>query len=183
MHRSVLVISLAIGLATSPCLAQSPSPYAGFETRSIKALSDQQISDLRAGLGLSLALAAELNGYPGPRHTLDLAKALNLSEEQRSKVDALFQSMKDESIVIGERLIAQEADLDKQFANKTVTPEILHSLMDQIGRTQATLRETHLKYHLSTLNLLTPEQAQRYAQLRGYLGGQEHNNPAPHRTQ
>jgi hypothetical protein len=32
--------------------------------RSIKALSDQQVSDLRAGRGMGLALAAELNGYP-----------------------------------------------------------------------------------------------------------------------
>jgi len=39
-------------------------------------LSEQQIRDLRAGLGLSLALAAEFNGYPGPRHRIELADAL-----------------------------------------------------------------------------------------------------------
>jgi hypothetical protein len=42
--------------------AQSPQPYAGMQTRPIKALSDQQIADLRAGRGMGLALAAELNG-------------------------------------------------------------------------------------------------------------------------
>ena len=42
------------------------SPYVGSEKRSLKALTDQQIADLRAGRGMGLALAAELNGYPGP---------------------------------------------------------------------------------------------------------------------
>src|SRR5262245_14563335 len=83
MKRVALTMSLAFALMSGPCLAQSHSPYAGFEKRTIKALSDQQINDLRAGLGLSLALAAELNGYPGPRHTLEFAKELTLSEEQR----------------------------------------------------------------------------------------------------
>jgi Spy/CpxP family protein refolding chaperone len=179
MQRIGIVSALALGLIASAAFAQSRSPYAGFETRSIKALPDQQIGDLRAGLGLSLALAAELNGYPGPRHTLDFAKEMNLSDEQRTNVEALFDSMKRESIVIGERLIAQEAELDRDFANKTVTADALHALTADIGRTQAALRETHLKYHLLTLDLLTPAQAQRYAQLRGYAGTQEHN-PALH---
>ena len=41
-------------LVSSECFAQSHSPYAGFETRAIKALSDQQIADLRSGLGIEL---------------------------------------------------------------------------------------------------------------------------------
>jgi hypothetical protein len=170
MKRVALMMSLAFALTSGPCLAQSHSPYAGFEKRTIKALSDQQINDLRAGLGLSLALAAELNGYPGPRHTLEFAKELNLSEEQSTKVQALFETMKAESIVNGEKLIAQEADLDRQFANKTITPEILLSLTAEIGRTQAALRATHLKHHLLTFQLLTPMQARRYDELRGYKG-------------
>lgn len=179
--RLALAMSLAL-LVPGTCLAESRSPYAGFEKRTIKALSDQQIKDLRAGLGLSLALAAELNGYPGPRHTLEFTKELNLSEEQHAKVEALFETMKLESIVIGERLIAEEAELDGQFANKTITPENLVSLTEEIGRTQGTLRATHLKYHLLTLQLLTPMQARRYDELRGYAGSQEHN-PALHNSQ
>jgi hypothetical protein len=33
--------------------------------------------------------------------------------------------MKAEAFLVGERLIAQEADLDSLFANRTVTPETL----------------------------------------------------------
>ena len=65
---------------------------------------------------MGLALAAELNGYPGPMHVLELADSLHLSDQQRAKMQELFAAMKAEAIPLGERLIAQEADLDKQFA-------------------------------------------------------------------
>lgn len=51
---SIAALVLAIGAAGAQ------TPYAGMQTRSIKALSDQQIADLRAGRGMGLALAAEL---------------------------------------------------------------------------------------------------------------------------
>jgi hypothetical protein len=65
-------------------LAQQP--YAGLQNRSIKTLSDQQIEDLTAGRGMGLALAAELNGYPGPIHAIELAEQLHLSPEQLRKL-------------------------------------------------------------------------------------------------
>ena len=164
-----IVLAIAwIGLAVLPPICSAQSPYAGQETRSIKALSDQQIDDLRAGLGMSLALAAELNGYPGPRHTLDLASELGLSHEQRRKVEELFAQMKAASIPIGERLIAEEAELDSKFARRTINEAEIDAATRAIGATQAILRATHLKYHLLTLNVLTPAQTRRYLELRGY---------------
>ena len=59
------------------------------QTRAIKALSDQQIADLRAGRGMGMALPAELNGYPGPAHVLELADKLELTPDQRASVQAL----------------------------------------------------------------------------------------------
>src|SRR5450755_3168536 len=99
----------ALLFASTTAIAQTP--YAGMQTRPIKALSDQQIADLRAGRGMGLALAAELNGYPGPSHVLELADKLGLSDAQRSQVRSMFEAMKTETIPIGERLIAQEAAL------------------------------------------------------------------------
>src|SRR6266566_8535222 len=156
-------------LAVSPAFAQSP--YAGMQTRSIKALSEQQVADLGAGRGMGLALAVELNGYPGPSHVLELADKLNLSTDQRAGVQRLFDSMKAEAVLLGAKLIEQEADLDNQFTSHTVTPESLKKSTAAVAATQGALRETHLKYHLSTVALLSPGQMQRYAELRGY-GGQ-----------
>jgi hypothetical protein len=147
------------------------TPYAGMQGRSIKALSDQQIADLGAGRGMGLALAAELNGYPGPLHVLELADKLDLSADQRAGMQRLFDSMKAEAMPLGAKLIEQEADLDKQFADRTVTPESLRTSTAAVAATQGMLRETHLKYHLSTGSILTPSQMTKYAELRGYGSG------------
>jgi hypothetical protein len=156
----------ALLLASASVFAQTP--YAGMQTRAIKGLSEQQVSDLSAGRGMGLALAAELNGYPGPSHVLELADKLELSSDQRTRVQSLFDAMKAEAVPLGARLLDQEAALDQQFANHSITPETLKAATVQIGATQAELRNTHLKYHLQTTQRLTHEQMQRYAVLRGY---------------
>jgi Spy/CpxP family protein refolding chaperone len=117
---------------------------------------------------MSLALAAELNGYPGPLHVLELADRLSLSDAQRARTQALFDEMKREAVQIGETLIEQETELDRQFSARNITPAALTAQTDAIGATQAALRRAHLKYHLSTMEVLTPEQIRRYGELRGY---------------
>ena len=166
--RWILTI-VTLALCAGSVLAQTP--YAGMHSRSVKALSDQQVADLNEGRGMGLALAAELNGYPGPSHVLELAEKLELKRDQVSAVRKLFESMKRESIPLGARLIEQERDLDRLFASRSVTPESLRAATSAVALTQGELRETHLKYHLSTAALLDPGQIQRYASLRGYEGG------------
>src|ERR1700730_564401 len=116
----IILISVSLLIASA---ANAQTPYAGMQTRPIKALSEQQIADLRAGRGMGLALAAELNGHPGPSHVLELADKLQLSADQRASIQRLFDSMKAEALPLGSKLIEQEAELDKQFATRTVTPE------------------------------------------------------------
>ena len=96
-----------------PTKRSPPQPYAGLDTRTVKALSEKQIADLKAGRGMGLALAAELNGYPGPLHALDLAEALKLTAGQRSRIRELHDAMRAEAIIAGEALIRAEATLDK----------------------------------------------------------------------
>src|SRR5258706_5228852 len=165
-----IIFGMLFVLAVYPLAhAQQPAaPYAGYQQRPIKALSEQQMADLSAGRGMGLALAAELNGYPGPVHVLGLADKLDLSPDQRANIQRLFDSMKAEAVPLGSKLIEQEADLDKQFAGHTVTPDSLKASTAAAATTQGALRETHLKYHLSTKAILTRRQMQRYAELRGY---------------
>jgi hypothetical protein len=165
----MIVAALALAL-TAAAAAQSAQPYAGMQARPLKALSAEQIADLKAGRGMGLALAAELNGYPGPSHVLELAGALDLNEAQQARVQALFAAMQAETAPLGEALIARESELDRQFATHAITPASLATAMDTIGAGQAKLRTAHLQYHLTTLDLLTPAQVQRYRELRGYAG-------------
>ena len=165
-----IAILLALCCAPLSATAQTAHPYAGMQTRAIKALSPSQIDDLRAGRGMGLSLAAELNGYPGPLHVIELADKLGLSQQQRERAQALFAAMKTETVPLGEALIAQESELDQLFTSRTVTPVSLSTTTQQIGTTQGALRAAHLKYHLSMLEVLTPQQVASYAQLRGYAG-------------
>src|SRR5215217_5696917 len=133
---------LAAALLTFGCgnaSAQSSQPYAGLQSRPLKALSEAQIADLRAGRGMTLALAAELNGYPGPVHVIELADALALTPEQRTRMQGLYQARKAEAVPLGEQLIAWESELDRAFASRNVTQPILTVATAQIGQTQAML--------------------------------------------
>jgi hypothetical protein len=172
MKMRPLVVSVIVAAAS----AHAQTPYAGMQTRTIKALSDQQVGDLTSGSGMGLALAAELNGYPGPSHVLELADKLELSAAQKNEVQRLFEAMRAEAVPLGARLIEQEAELDRQFASRTVTPESLKASTAAVAATQGVLRETHLKYHLSTAALLSPAQVVKYAELRGYGAGHMHRH-------
>ncbi|MBR0840011.1 hypothetical protein JQ607_07370 [Bradyrhizobium liaoningense] len=173
-----LFVTGTLLLASASVFAQTP--YAGMQARPIKALSERQVADLNAGRGMGLALAAELNGYPGPSHVLELADKLELSADQRDRVMALFNAMKAEAQPLGSKLIAQEAELDRLFSSRAVTPASLKASTTAIAATQGELREAHLKYHLSTADVLSTAQMQRYADLRGYAGNSDHQMRHPH---
>lgn len=57
------IASITFVFALAPASAQTP--YAGMQSRPIKALSDLQVADLRAGRGMGLALAAQAQRLPG----------------------------------------------------------------------------------------------------------------------
>jgi hypothetical protein len=132
------LVTTAVVLLSGSALAQQP--YAALQNRTIKTLSEQQITDLNAGRGMGLALAAELNGYPGPIHAIELAEQLHLSADQVEKLRSLFEVMKAETIPLGATLISQERGLNDDFAKHTVTFASLKGTIEKIGATQAALR-------------------------------------------
>lgn len=153
--------------AAGPAAAAS-SPYAGQEGRAIKALSPAAVRDLRAGHGMGLAKAAELNHYPGPRHVLDHAAALGLTVQQRARARAAFAAMRERAVALGEALLAREAELDAAFATEAIDAARLRDLTAEIGRLHGALRATHLTAHLEMKGLLSPAQVRAYDRLRGY---------------
>jgi hypothetical protein len=76
----VLLVVMVLGLT---CQAEDVPKYAGQQKREIKALSEAEVSAYLDGRGMGLAKAAELNGYPGPAHVLDLAEKLQLTPQQQ----------------------------------------------------------------------------------------------------
>jgi Spy/CpxP family protein refolding chaperone len=173
MFRTLLGCTLLLFAGSAN--AASPSPYVRQESREVKALSPQEISDYLSGRGMGLAKAAELNGYPGPVHVLELATQLDLTAEQQTKTEALFQKMQARAIALGQELIEEERALDRFFASHAVTSERLGDSLARIGTLQGQVRQVHLGAHIDQTALLTPAQVAKYNRLRGYgvTGGQE----------
>lgn len=147
------------------------SPYAGAtEAREIKALSPDEVQGFLAGEGLGFALAAELNGLPGPRHVLDLAHDLSLTPEQRVAVEDVYAGMSEQAQELGTRLVGEERHLDHMFADGHAVPSSVTARTAEIGRIRGELRAVHLVAHLETAEILTAEQVEAYGRLRGYEG-------------
>lgn len=144
------------------------TPYAGQQHREIKSLSTADVADLLAGQGMGLAKAAELNGYPGPAHVLENAESLALTPAQRLTSKTLLDRHKAQARQIGSKLVLAERALDQAFRDRQIDSASLSRLTADIGSLQAQLREEHLRTHIEQTDVLTHEQVQRYAQLRGY---------------
>jgi hypothetical protein len=154
--------------STSSSATSSPqiSPYAGQEVKDIQSLQN--------GTGEAfggMAKLAELNGYPGPRHVLDMASDLQLTDRQRIETELIYQNMHDRAKGIGAAIIAVEHDMDRAFANKTITQENLKLMLDKSADLYGQLRFVHLSAHLDTMQMLTIEQVQMYDKIRGYDSG------------
>ena len=139
--------------------------------RQIKSLSADDIHQLEQGSGWGLAKAAELNGMPGPVHLLELRQQILLTDDQVAQIEAIFEHMRSQAILLGKRLIELEIELDSSFANGTVTEEQLRGYLVAIADVRSELRYVHLVAHLKTPTILTPHQIHTYNELRGYGAG------------
>jgi len=144
------------------------SPYAGEQKIEIKALSEAEVKGLLGGEGLGLAMSAELNHYPGPKHVLDMAEQLQLKAEQRSLIQRSYDTMHEQAVELGKRLVDRERSLDREFASKTISNTDLQRLTREIARLQGELRNVHLAAHLETRSVLSQAQIDSYDRLRGY---------------
>lgn len=172
----VIIFQKYSALSETPAESAILSPYAGQEIRGIKSLSQEDIEGLLAGAGTpfgGMAKPAELNGYPGPRHVLDAVEAgeFELANRQREPIEALYEEMRSEAIGLGKKIVNIEKAIDDAFISGTITEEILQEKILESASFYGQLRIVHLKYHLSMVDILTPQQVEQYNELRGYTSG------------
>ncbi len=183
LKTNKLLLALALCMPAST-MAQhshgSQTPYAGMQNRAIKSLSDKDINELQRGGGWGLALAAELNGMPGPAHLLELKDQIPLDSDQAAKTQALLDEMRKAAIPTGERLIAAEKALEAAFAAGSVGESSLRRLLADAESARTELRFVHLSQHYKTVQYLKPEQIKHYNILRGYAEDPCKNIPAGH---
>jgi hypothetical protein len=175
LHAAVLAVALVCG----PAAAQE-TPYAGFDARDIASLSEADVAAILAGEGWGLALPAELNGYPGPAHVLELADALNLTGRQQAEIQIIFDAMRAEAQDAGRAYVAAERHLSMMFGMGHAEADRLDMLLASSAAALARLRAVHLKAHLAVTPLLTDDQKQTYQDLRGYGAGADHGGHTGH---
>jgi hypothetical protein len=186
VKSTTLLLTLALFIPVSTMAQHShgaQTPYAGMQNRAIKSLSDNDINELRRGGGWGLALAAELNGMPGPVHLLELKDQIPLAPDQVVKTQALLDEMRKAAIPTGERLIAAERAIEAAFASGKVDEPSLRRLLTSAESARAELRFIHLSQHFKTVTFLEPGQIKRYNILRGYAEDPCKNIPAGHNAE
>ena len=168
MQRAAILMSALVFAAAA---AAADKPYAGQQTRSIKALSEQEIADYLQGNGMGSSKVAELNHYPGPRHVFDQAGDLGLSPAQLAKAREIWQAMNVKARPLGETIVAKETVLEESFSSGSATSADTRAVLDELARLQADLRYTHLSAHLAMRSVLSADQIAKYDVLRGYADG------------
>jgi hypothetical protein len=135
-----------------------------------RSLTPEEIRGLQQGEDMGLARVAEFNGYPGPAHILEAARAgkIDMYADQRQAIERIQAATKAKAESLGRQILAQEALLESGFRTGRIAEEVLAHQVEDIGRKLPELRLTYLRAHLQTISLLRPEQIEEYYQFRGY---------------
>lgn len=159
--------------SAEPFVVVPPAPVPA-----VSSLSRQDIDGFLAGAGMGLAKSAELNGVPGPMHVLELAKELELTDEQRSRVTASMDALKVKARELGGRYVDAEQALAEAIRDGA-TRELIVARVEVASKLLSELRLAHLEAHVETAPLLTPKQRKHYAELRGHAAGDGQHGPGP----
>src|SRR5713226_3062585 len=158
VHPAMIVLGVAFAAvvaAVAPASAETPtdpapghqrsgpepvdhlrSPYATLPGTGATGLLPQEVEGLTKGEGMALAMAAELNGYPGPRHLLDAAAAgqLDLRPDQHEALQRLYDGMLAEAKAKGQEILRAEEELALRFRHGRIDETGLREILGQIGQ-------------------------------------------------
>jgi hypothetical protein len=173
-----MLVAAASALVFTYAVA-ADATYAGQQNSPIKSLPEQEVAALLAGQGPGLAKAAELNGYPGPGHVLELATALHLTDSQLRATEALMSEHRARARELGSELVAAESELDQLFQNRLAVPDRVDRATEKIAMLQTRLRAEHPKTHLAQSGLLDSQQTHLCQTLCGYVGRPDQGKDVP----
>ncbi len=116
MNQILVFVAVLLAFSASPQHQHPASGGAPAQSESLAAehhaCLEQERQAIERGEGFGMAMAADHNGYPGPRHVLDLKAELKLTAEQEAAINALFTAMKQKAVALGRAILDAEHDLD-----------------------------------------------------------------------
>lgn len=157
---AVLLVSVLLASCASSPESLNPATVS-------RTISQAEVDALLLGQGMGMAAAAEINGYPGPRHALDLKEELNLTPDQRFAISRLMGATLGQTRALGQRIVDAERRLDTDMATGQLSSDQVKARLENIASLRAQLRFTHIDAHLKTKKILTQDQVARYYELRG----------------
>ena len=144
---------------------QTQSQHAATQMQQHHSCLEEERASMERGEGFGMAMAADHNGYPGPRHVLDMAADLHLTAEQRAAMQKIFAEMHEKAVARGKEMFEAEARLDQMF--RDARPEAdLREQAFRVDSIHAELRWIHLSAHLAAQKVLSVEQIAQYTRLR-----------------
>lgn len=176
---------VAISLVSSPALAQENGDTDGEMGRKhemhgqaeggmqgmgggmLGGVSEQEKEALLKGAGLGAGMIAMMNGYPGPKHVLELGDELELNAAQRESIGKTYGNVKAESVKLGTELVEKDEALTALFTSGSATTGEVEKLSRDIGELQGRVRAAHLNAHVETFDALTPAQREKLSSMQG----------------
>lgn len=130
-------------------------------------VSEQEKEALLKGAGLGAGMIAMMNGYPGPKHVLEMGDELGLTAKQRESIGKTYGKVKAESVEFGTELVEKDEKLTALFASGSVSTGEVEKLSREIGELQGRVRAAHLNAHVETYDALTPAQREQLSSMQG----------------
>ena len=167
--RKTAIVFLLVGAVSMAAQHQhhpesaTPTP-AAMESKHHAFLEEERAA-IGRGEGFGMAMPADMNGYPGPKHILELKKELKLTAEQEAAVQKLMADMKTKALAKGKEVLAAEDRLGQYFKEGRSEAELREETY-RVASLRAELRWVHLGTHLAAKKVLTAEQNAVYTKLR-----------------
>lgn len=133
----------------------------------LSGVSEQEKEALLKGGGLGAGMIAMMNGYPGPKHVLEMGDELELTDAQRESIGTIYGKVKAESVKYGTELVEKDEALAAMFTSGSVDTGDVEKLAREIGELQGRVRAEHLNAHVKTYDALTPAQREKLSSMQG----------------
>jgi Spy/CpxP family protein refolding chaperone len=128
----------------------------------------------------------KMRGGPGPEMIEHISRELNLTDDQRAQVKAIFESQQAAGEERHAKLEAIHKQIDDATANGQFDEATVRNLANQQAALMADEMVDHLRMHAKLYSLLTPEQKTKADQMMKMHGpggphghGEGHHGPPP----
>ena len=162
--RILLLLTLPLAAQHQPMTKNAATPAQQAESQHHEYLQAEREA-IEKGEGFGMAMPADMNGYPGPKHVLDMKKELKLTATQEAAMQKLMAGMKVKALAKGKDVLLAEQRLGEYFAQGKSEDELREETF-RVASLRAELRWVHLSTHVAAKKILTAQQIAAYEKMR-----------------